>query len=201
MLREVLCEVLGRIPERGNGLDVFIQTERETVFLLLLGHELEGVVVDVAVQFDAGLDTPVPLIVKHQWVAEEEAGFVAAHVSVADGIAVDDLLLLHLLTHLGSLVLVNPLWERPVLLGNLAILGFTGHEGSCHFLELVVEFLVIEEDPIVVELAIETILNMANGFGNLPDVGIAGEGDKSRIHALSGPVAGGSFLSFGVVGA
>ncbi len=127
VLREVLCEVLGGVPERGNGLDVFVQTEGEAVFLLLLGHELESIVVDIAVELNTGLDTPVPLIVKHQWVAEKETGLVAAHVSVADGVAVDDLLFLHLLTDLGSLVLVNPLWEGPVLLGDLSVLGFTRH--------------------------------------------------------------------------
>lgn len=185
VLREVLGEVLGSVPERGNGLNVFVQTESEAVLLFVVGHEFEGVVVDVAVQLNAGLDAPVPLVVEHQWVAEEKPRFVAAHVTVADGVAVDDLLLLHLLTDFGCLVLVNPLRVGPVLLGDASILGLAGNEGRCDPLELVVEIFVVEEDPVVVEFAVEAILDVANGLCNLPDVLVTGERDESGVHALS----------------
>lgn len=186
VLREVLGEVLGGIPEGGDGLDIFVQAESEAVLLLVLGHELEGVVVDVAVELNAGLDAPVPLVVEHQRVAEEETGLVAAHVPVADGVTVDDLLLLHLLADLGGLVLVNPLREGPVLLGDLAITGLAGNEGGRDPLELVVEVVVVEEDPVVVELAVEAVLDMADGLGNLPDILVAGKRNKGRVHAVAG---------------
>ena len=198
VLGVVLGEVLGGVPEGGNGLDVFVKTESEAVLLLVVGHELERVVVDVAVQLDAGLDAPVPLVVEHQGVAEEEAGFVTAHVPVADGVAVDDLLLLHLLADPGGLVLVNPFGERPMLLWNLAILGLSRHERRCNPLEFVVELVIVQEHPVVVELAVEAVLDVANGLGDLPDVGIAGEGDEGSVHAVAGHGLGeGCFLIWG----
>ena len=36
------------IPQSRDGLDVLVQTEDEAVLFLVVGHELEGVVVDVA---------------------------------------------------------------------------------------------------------------------------------------------------------
>jgi hypothetical protein len=185
VLREVLGEVLGSIPKRRNGLDVLVQAEGEAVLLLVVGHVLEGIVVDVAEQLDAGLHAPVPLVVEHQGMAEEEARLVAAHVPVADGVAVDDLLLLHLLAHLGGLVLVNPLGEGPMLLGDLAILGRSGNQRSGDLLELVVKLVIVEEDPVVVELAVEAVLDVANRLGDLPDVGVASEGDKGRVHTAA----------------
>lgn len=68
-----VCEILDRVPESRDGLDVFVQAKCKTVLLLVVGHELESVVVDIAVQLDAGLDTPVPFVVQHQGVTEKEA--------------------------------------------------------------------------------------------------------------------------------
>lgn len=191
-------EVLDSIPQRGDGLDVFVQAEGEAVLLLVVGHELERVVVDVAVQLDAGLDAPVPLVVQHQGVAEEEAGLVTAHVPVADGVAVDDLLLLHFLADLGSAILVDEVGERPVLLGDLAVLGLARHKSGGDLLELVVEIIVVEEDPVVVELAVETVFDVADGFGDLPDVRVAGKGHEGCVHALA--VGGGRRELVGGVG-
>jgi hypothetical protein len=183
VLRVVFGEILCGVPQGRNGLDVLVQAEGEAVLLLLVGHELERVVVDVAVQLDAGLDPPVPFVVEHQRVAEEEAGFVAAHVPVADRVAVDDLLLLHLLADPGGLVLVNPLRERPMLLGDLAVLGLARDERAGNSLELVAEVVVVEEDPVVVELAVEAVLDMTDRLCNLPDIRVAGQSDKGGIHA------------------
>lgn len=183
VLRVGCGEVLDGVPEGGNGLDVFVQAKGEAVLFVVLGHELEGVVFDVAEQLDAGLNAPVPLVVHHQGVAEEEAGFVSAHVPVADRIAVDDLLFLHLFADLGSPVLVDPFGEGPVLLWNLAVLCLAGYESGGDLYELVVEVVVIEEDPVVVELAVEAVLDMADGLGDLPDVRVAGEGHEGCVHA------------------
>jgi hypothetical protein len=188
-LDNVLGERLGKVlcggPEGGDGLNVLVQAEDEAVLFLVAGHELERVVVDVAEHLDAGLDAPVPLVVEHQGVAEEEARLVAAHVAVADGVAVDDLLLLHFVAHTGGLVLVDPLGEGPVLLGDPAVLCLARDEGGGDALEFVVKVIVIEEDPVVVELAVEAVLDLADRVGNVPDVRIAGKGDKGSVHALA----------------
>ena len=84
VLRVRLDELLHALPQRGDRLDVLVQAEHEAVLLAVLRHELERVVADVAVELDARLHTPVPFVLHHQWVSEEEAGFVATHVAIAD---------------------------------------------------------------------------------------------------------------------
>src|SRR5690242_2732190 len=186
VLGEALGEVLGSFPESRDGLDIFVQTEGEAVLFLVLSHELEGIVINVAMHLDAGLNAPVPFVVEHQGVTEEETGLVATHVPVADGVAIDDLLLLHLLTNLCGLVLVNPLREGPVLLGDFAVLCLAGDQRGCDLLELVVEVVIVQEDPVVVELAVEAVLNVTDGLGDLPDILVASEGDEGRVHAVTG---------------
>jgi hypothetical protein len=103
--------LLGTFPECRDSLYVFVKTEYETVLLLVVGHELKNIIVDVAVQLDAWLDSPVPFVVVHQGLTKEEAGLESTHVTVADGISVDDLLRRHILSNLASPVLVNVFGE------------------------------------------------------------------------------------------
>jgi hypothetical protein len=183
VLRMVLHKLLDTVPKRWNGLNVFVQAEHEGVLLAVISHELEGVVVDVAEKLDAWLHTPVPLVVQHQWLLEEEPGLETAHVSVADGITVDDLTFSHILADLAGLVLINVWWERPVFLRDLSIVSRAGNKRCGDLLESLVKWLIIQEDPIVVELSIETILDLTNGASNLPQVGVTGKSDEGSIHA------------------
>ena len=52
VFREVLDELLGAIPEGRNSVDVLVQAQNEAVLLLVLGHESEGIVVNIAVQLN-----------------------------------------------------------------------------------------------------------------------------------------------------
>lgn len=186
VLGVVLHELLGAVPKRGDGLAILVQAENEAVLLVVLLHDAEGVVVDVAVELDGGLDTPVVLVVEHQIVLEEEAGLESAHVTVADGVAVDNLALSHVLADLLGLVLVDPAGERPVLAGDLAVVGVSGDERRGDLLEGGIERLVVEENPIVVESTVETVLDLANGASNLPDVAVAGQRDKGSVDTGAG---------------
>ncbi|KAK1849758.1 hypothetical protein CCHR01_07576 [Colletotrichum chrysophilum] len=183
VLGVVLHELLGAVPKGGDGLDVLVQTQDEAVLLVVLLHEAERVVVDVAEKLNGGLDTPVVVVVHHGGLAEEESRLETAHVTVADRVTVDDLALGHVLANLACLLLVNVLGERPVLLGNLAVDGLAGHKGGSDLLEGGIERLVVQEDPIVVVAAVEAVLNLANGTGNVPDIRVTGEGDEGRVHA------------------
>ena len=116
---------------------------------------------------------------------EEETRLVAAHVAVRDTVAIDDLLGGHFGAGPGGPVLIDEFGERPVLLGDLAVSGLAGSQGGCDLLEGVVKRLVVEEDPIVVVGVVEAILDLADGAGNLPDVAVAGEGDKCGIHTCA----------------
>lgn len=111
MLGVVLDKLLGAVPKCRDGLNVFVQAKNETVLLLVLNHEAERIVVDVAVKINGGLDAPVVVVVEHVLLVEEEARLEAAHVAVADGVAIDDLALGHVLAHLLGLFLVNPFGE------------------------------------------------------------------------------------------
>lgn len=181
MLRVVLHELLGAIPKGGDGVDVLIQTENEAVLLTTFLHDTEGIVVNIAVELDGGLNAPVVLVVHHEGVAEEEAGLEAAHVTVANGVTVDNLPLLHVLAHLLGFFLVNPLGERPMFHRDLAIESVSRNQRAGYLLECVVKRLIIEEDPVVVVTAVEAVFDLTNGASNLPDVGVSGKGDKSGV--------------------
>lgn len=172
MFRMVFHKFLGTVPKRLNGLDVLVQTEHETVLFAIVAHVLERIIVHVAEELDTWFYAPIPLIFIHQWLAKEEAGFKAAHVPVADGISVDDVSRGHILPDLGSLILIDEVWEGPVLLRNVAIVRFPGHERGGNPFKFCVEWLVVEEHPIVVILPIEPILYRAYGFDNFPKIRI-----------------------------
>lgn len=125
VLGVVLHELLGAVPESLDGLGVLIQAKNKAVLLATLVHDAERIVVDIAIQLNGGLNTPVVFVVHHERLSEEETRFEAAHVTVTDGVTVDDFTLSHVLAHLLGLVLVNPLGERPMLGGNLAIVCLT----------------------------------------------------------------------------
>jgi hypothetical protein len=186
MLGVVLHELLGASPEGRNGVDVLVKRENKTVLLVVLVHDTERIVVDIAEELDRGLNTPVVLVVHHEFLSEEETRLESAHVTVADGVTVDNLSLVHILTDLAGLLLVNPLRERPMLLGNQTIVSLTRAERGGDLLELLIERLIVEEDPVVVVSAVETILDLSNGLGNLPDVLVSSKSDKCSVHTGTG---------------
>lgn len=149
-------------------------------------HELERIIVNVTEQLDAGLNTPVIFIVLEKIMSEEEATLKTTHVAVRDGVTVDDLVSLHLVSHLGGLVLINPVRERPVLSWDLAIERLAADKVGSDALEVGIERLVVEEHPVVVELAIEPVLNLSDTLRNVPDVIVSGQGNKGSLDALSG---------------
>jgi hypothetical protein len=72
VLGVVLHELLGAGPESRNGVNVLVEGENETVLLVVLVHDAEGIVVNVAEELDGGLDTPIIFVVHHELLSEEE---------------------------------------------------------------------------------------------------------------------------------
>ncbi len=163
-----LGEVLHALPQRRDRLHVLVETQDEAVLLPVVAHVAEGVVVDVAEEIDARLHTPVPFELVHQRVAEKEAGFEAAHVSVADGVSVDDLPLRHVFPDRARLLLIDEVGEGPVFRRDLAVMGLSGDERSCDFLESLVEGLVVQEHPVIIVLPVESILDLADRVSYVP---------------------------------
>lgn len=181
----VLDKLLDAIPESGDGLDVLVQAKNEAVLLVVLVHEAEGVVVDVAEQLDAGLHTPVVVVVEHELLSEEETGLKSAHVAVADAVAIDDLFGSHVLAHLLGLLLVDVRRERPMLLGNQAVVRLARNQRGSNLFKRLIKRLVIEEYPVVVVSPVEAVLDLTDGLCNLPDVTIASQCNKRCVHAGS----------------
>lgn len=186
MLWMVFHEFLDAVPQGGNGFVVLVQAEHKTVFLAILLHKPERIETDITVELDSGLHPPVVFVVEHQRVTEEEAGLVATHVPVALRIAIDDFPLTHILANLPSLVLIDPLGIRPVLLWNQTIERVARHQGARDFLEGLVEGLVVEKHPVIVIVAIKAVLDLPDRFGNLPHVSISGQRHKGRINTAPG---------------
>lgn len=182
MFGVILHELLYTVPESRDSLLVFVQTKHEAILLLVLGHETERIVMNVAEKFDAGLDSPVPFVVQHEWLTEEETRFEATHVSVTNGIAIDNLALRHIFTNLPRLILVDVIGERPMLMRNLAIVSLARHEGARNFFESRIEWLVIEENPIVIVAAVEAIFDLTDRTSNVPHIAVAGKRDEGGVH-------------------
>lgn len=170
MLRVVLHKLLDAIPQSGNGLDVLVQAKNKAVLLALLVHQAEGVVVNITEQLDAWLHTPVVVVVHHKRLAEEEARLETTHMTVADRVTVDNLALLHVLANPACLVLVDVRRKRPVFLRDLTIMRSARHERGRHFLESRVEWLVVQEHPVIVVAAVEAVFDLADRARNFPNV-------------------------------
>lgn len=186
MLGMALHKLLHRIPQRRHRLDVLKQRQHKGVLLIVLLHEAEGVEGDVAVQLDARLHAPVELVLLHQRMAEEEPALVAAHVAITDRVAVDDLALPHILPHGGGFILIDEIGKTPVFFADLAVPRPPGDEVGSDLLEVVVEFGVVEEDPVVVEVAVEAVFDLADAAGDVPGVSITSKGDKGGVDAAAG---------------
>lgn len=169
-LWELRGEVLDGAPEGPDGGLVLADGEDEAVLLVVDLHELEEVVLDVAEQRDVVVDSPVVLVLVEELALPEEAGLVAAHVSVRDGSAVRDVLLSEGLAGLVELVHVDEVRDGPVLLWDQAVLSLTGHKRAGDLLELLGEGLVVQKDPVVVVPVVEPVLDVSDGLDELPEV-------------------------------
>ena len=80
--RMCVDEGAGAGPERREGAGVVEDVHVEAVFEIVVAHEAEDVIVDVAEEVDVRFDAPVPVEVAEAGVLVEEARVPAAHVPV-----------------------------------------------------------------------------------------------------------------------
>lgn len=73
-----------------------------------------------------------------------------------------------------------------MLLSDLAIVRRSGDQGRGDLLECRIEWLVVEEDPVVVVAAVETVLDLTDRACNIPHIRVTGQGHESCIHARAG---------------
>lgn len=110
VLGKILHEFLCTVPYCWDGFRIFVQTYYKTVLFLVFRHNPERIEANVAVELDTWLDTPVPFVVLHQGLTEKETRFEAAHVSVADGVSINDFPLCHVFSDLFRFVLIYEVW-------------------------------------------------------------------------------------------
>ena len=158
----LLHERLGAVPQCWDRLDVFVQAQDKAILLLIVFHKFEWVVMDIAEKLHAWLNTPVVLELVHEGMSEEEARLETTHMPVADGVAIYDLALGHVLAHFARFILVDEGRERPVLFRDFAIVCLSRDEGCCDLLEVVVKSVVIQKDPVVIVVPVESILNLTD---------------------------------------
>lgn len=183
MFRVVARELLHTIPQSRDSVNVLVQTKHKTVFLVVLLHVSERIKGNVTEQLDAGLNPPVELVVLQQRMTEEKSRLVAAHVTVALRVSVDDFLLSHLLPGLLRLLLVNPFGVRPVLLRNDPVVCISRDERRGEFLEFIIKLLIIQKDPVIVVIAVEAVLDLPDRPRHIPDILVASQRHEGSINA------------------
>lgn len=77
---------------------------------------------------------------------------------------------------------------------NNSVLCLSTDQSGGDFLKLCVKGLVIQEDPVIVKLAVETILDMSDGLGDVPDIRVPRQSDECSICTISGEGCWGEFL-------
>lgn len=185
MLRVRLHKFLRTIPQRRDSVVILIQTQHKTILLLVIHHIPEWIKRDVAKELNTGFHAPVVLVVEHELMAEKESRFVAAHMSVAFRVAVNDFALFHVFADLGGFVLIDPFGIRPVFLWNEAVVGLSRHKSAGEPFEFIVEFFVVQEDPVIVVISVEAILDFSNRFGDFIEIAISCQRHECRIDSIA----------------
>ena len=168
VLRMFFHVSLCAVPKGLNRLDIFVETQHKTVFLAIISHKFKWIIADIAEKLNTWLDAPIPFVIIHDGLPKEKPRLKATHMPVADRVPINNFLFSHLLPHLGSLILIDVIRERPMLMRDFCIVGRSRNERCRDFLESRVEWLVVEKDPIIVVISVESIFNLPNGFNDFP---------------------------------
>lgn len=207
VLRVLRHELDGLGPQARDGLGSVVEGQGEAVGLVVVLHEAEDVVVDVAEEVDLGLDAPVVLGVLEGRVLVEEAGVPAAHLVVGDLLGVLDVVFLEDLDGFLEEIVVDPRGDFPVLFGNnLCIIEYTSAQsffstrryvvttgpsltimafGAGLRLRLLLKLLgkgdVIEERPGIIELVVPCALEIVHRLEHARQLLVAHQRQQRRV--------------------
>lgn len=155
-------EALRFRPQARHALGRVVQVDGEAVSLVVILHEAEHVVVNVAEKVHIGLDAPIVLGVLQRRVVWENAGVPAAHLVVGYLVGILHAILAQNLDRLVVEVLVDPRRRCPVLAGYLFKEDFCVGLFTHGCFEGGGEGFVVEEGPRIVELAVKGTLEIAH---------------------------------------
>lgn len=75
---------------------------------------------------------------------------------------------MHVLPDLACFFLVDPFGKGPMLLANLAVVGFSRNECGSDLFEFRIERFIVQKHPIIVIILVESILDLTNRLDYLP---------------------------------
>lgn len=107
-----------RCIQSGYRLWRIVKIDSKTIRLIVVLHPTKYVVVNVTEEVYFWLDAPIVASIRQRGVLVEHAAVPAAHLVVADHVAILHVLLIKDIGGLVKKVAVDPGRDRPVLLGN-----------------------------------------------------------------------------------
>lgn len=111
-------ELLGFWPETRDTLRCIEQVDGKAVRDVVVLHVPENIVIDIAEKLDLGLHTPVVAVVAEDRMPVEHSTVPSAHQVIGHLVTILDTLLLQHLRRLVEGIHVDPVRNRPMLLGN-----------------------------------------------------------------------------------
>lgn len=177
-------ELDGFWPEGCNRLGRVVEVDGEAVGLVVVLHEAEDVVVDVAEEVDVWLDAPVVLHVLQGGMLVEHARVPAAHLVVGEHVGILDVLLFQDVGRLFEQILVDPTGDFPVLFWYQLVADFGFGGCSRGPLELFGKGHIVEKGPGVVELVVPRAFQIMHGLEELGELLVSYQGEEGRIDAV-----------------
>ncbi|KAH3671074.1 hypothetical protein OGAPHI_000785 [Ogataea philodendri] len=172
----VLCsrvlaqEFFDRVPQgRDRGVEL-VDRNREPVHLVVLPEHRKWVVINVAVEIHVRLHSPVIPVLLQERVSVEESRVISTHVAITLRVCVDNAHVGHLVPLLSGLVLVDEVRVRPVFCWDQSEFGLSrNHLGNFVF-KLVRKRFIVEKHPVIMEVAIEPVLQVLDRPHNAAQV-------------------------------
>lgn len=164
VLRVVRHELDRLGPERRDRGWGVVQVDGEAVRLVVVLHEPENIVVDVAEEVHLWLDPPVVLSGGEGRMFVEHAAIPTTHLVVGHLTGVLDFVLFQNLDGFLVDVVVDPRWFLPVLLRDDLVSALSLGGCACLLLELFGKGNIVEKGPWVVELVVPCPLEIVHGI-------------------------------------
>lgn len=174
-------ELLGGLPQGLDGSVELVNGNGEPVKLVFRGQCLERVVFHIAPEIYMGLHPPVVLVVKHERVLEKEAGIESAHVSIRLAVGVDDAICGHSVSFLFGEILVDEVRIRPMFFRDETELRLATDGPAYTVFELLSKRLVVQENPVVVEIPVETVLQVPDRLQGVLQVLVTTQRQHCRV--------------------
>lgn len=165
-------------PERRKGASVVEDIHVETVFHVVIAHEAEDIVVNVAEEVDIRLNPPIPVKILEPWMLVEESTVPTAHVSIADHPSFPNSNGTQVFQAIHEPPLINPVRQGPMLFRHDFVIAFGRREILCSSPELITKWLIIEEDPRIVVLPIPLEFQLSHTLHQTRKLRVAHQADE-----------------------